>query len=73
MRFKIPVKVEHEGNSYTGEYWTEKKVVYVEAYGPAGAFPIKCIPIGGSTSESLARSLLREMIEDGEVTPDMIG
>jgi hypothetical protein len=73
MRFKIVVKVEHEGKSYTGKYWTEKEVVYVEAYGPAGAFPIKCIQIGGSTSETLARSLLQEMIEDGEVTPNMIG
>ncbi len=70
VRFKRPVKIEHEGKSYTGEYWVEKKIVYVEAYGPDGIRLSPRTQLGGSPPEVLAQILLREMVEAGRVEPD---
>ena len=69
-RPEFPITVEHEGKSYTGKYWVVNKIVCVRASGPDGTLPETCTPSSGAPTEPLARTLLREMVETGLVTPD---
>ena len=69
---KQTITVKHKGKSYSGEFWVEKGVVYVKGRGPSGTSPeIRTIK-PGDPPDSLARTLLLEMVEGGLINPGKV-
>jgi len=67
---KHTITIEHEGKSYSGEYWMEKGVVYVRGQGPSGTSPEIRTLTPGDPPDALARALLLEMVEGGLINPE---
>lgn len=57
----IEIVVEIDGRKYTGSYTVSGRVITV--HGPD--FASKSTQLGGSSADSLARVLMREMIREG--------
>jgi hypothetical protein len=57
----LPVSVEINGKAYSGTYTTERDIITVST-----AMGHKAAQIGGMTAETLARFMLRELVNEGK-------
>ena len=71
MDFSKTIIIKKKGKSYTAVFSHDSGVVTVTAKGPDGTIPMRSTrATGPDKAETMAKGLLREMIEAGRVIPD---
>ena len=65
---KRKVSMDYNGKTYQAKYYIESKCVTIEAISDDGVFIEHTTQIGGGTAETVARMLLRELIDSGRIT-----
>lgn len=58
------IEMQYNGNTYSAEYTIEGGMITVSGNGGS-----KTTQVGGTPEDTLARMLLRELINEGKVTP----
>lgn len=66
---EVPVRIEYDGKQYSGFYTHKNKVLTVHGHGVDATMPSRTTMQDGP-AELMAKTLLREMINAGELEPD---
>lgn len=64
---RYEVTVTKDGKAYKGTYWVESGCVTVTAIGPDAQYLKKATQLGGSSAETLARTMLSEFVQSGQL------